>query len=180
MSNGRENRGFANRAFGADRRDNRRIDRAERRGVRNGVRSERRADRRDSRGYYRSDRGWRDQRFAYGRGYRDGRRDFRNWNRRGWRNDRRFGWRNYRAANRSFYRLGRYYAPFYGHSYSRLRIGFYLDNLFFGQRYWISDPWAYRLPPVYGPYRWVRYYDDVVLVDIYTGEVVDVIHDFFW
>jgi len=26
----------------------------------------------------------------------------------------------------------------------------------------------------------VRYYDDVVLVDTYTGEVVDVIYDFFW
>jgi len=26
----------------------------------------------------------------------------------------------------------------------------------------------------------VRYYDDVLLVDIYTGEVVDEIRDFFW
>jgi len=26
----------------------------------------------------------------------------------------------------------------------------------------------------------VRYYDDAVLVNIYTGEVVDVIYDFFW
>ena len=32
----------------------------------------------------------------------------------------------------------------------------------------------------YGPYRWVRYYDDAVLVDIYSGEVVDVINNFFW
>ena len=31
-----------------------------------------------------------------------------------------------------------------------------------------------------GPYRWVRYYDDALLVDIYSGEVVDVIYDFFW
>ena len=61
-----------------------------------------------------------------------------------------------------------------------MRIGFFLDSLFFSSRYYINDPWAYRLPSVYGPYRWVRYYDDVVLVDIYTGEVVDVIHDFFW
>ena len=61
-----------------------------------------------------------------------------------------------------------------------LSIGFFLDNVFFGSRYWINDPWTYRLPEVYGPYRWVRYYDDVVLVNIYTGEVVDVIHDFFW
>ena len=50
----------------------------------------------------------------------------------------------------------------------------------FGNRYWINDPWQYRLPAVYGPYQWVRYYDDVLLVDTYTGEVVDVIHNFFW
>ena len=36
------------------------------------------------------------------------------------------------------------------------------------------------LPEVWGPYRWVRYYDDVMLVDIYTGQVVDVIYNFFW
>jgi Ni/Co efflux regulator RcnB len=52
--------------------------------------------------------------------------------------------------------------------------------VFFGNRYWINDPWRYRLPEVYGPYRWVRYYDDVLLVDEYSGEVVDVIHNFFW
>jgi hypothetical protein len=55
-----------------------------------------------------------------------------------------------------------------------------LDSLFFGQNYWISDPFYYRLPEVYGPYRWVRYYDDALLVDIYSGQVVDVIYDFFW
>jgi hypothetical protein len=36
------------------------------------------------------------------------------------------------------------------------------------------------LPPAYGRFRWVRYFGDVLLVDIYTGEVVDVVHDFFW
>ena len=61
-----------------------------------------------------------------------------------------------------------------------LSIGFFLDNLFFGQNYQIQDPQYYRLPEVYGPYRWVRYYDDAVLVDIYSGEVVDVINNFFW
>ncbi|MEM9502190.1 MAG: RcnB family protein, partial [Pseudomonadota bacterium] len=71
-------------------------------------------------------------------------------------------------------------APFRGHRYNRFQIGFFLDRLFFQPRYFINDPWAYRLPAAYGPYRWVRYYDDVILVDLYTGEVVDVIHDFFW
>ena len=54
------------------------------------------------------------------------------------------------------------------------------DQAFFGQNYWIGDPGYYRLPPASGPYRWVRYYDDVLLVNIYTGEVVDEIHDFYW
>jgi hypothetical protein len=36
------------------------------------------------------------------------------------------------------------------------------------------------LPPAYGPYRWVRYYDDVLLVDIRSGYVVDMINNFFW
>ena len=39
----------------------------------------------------------------------------------------------------------------------------------------------YRLPyRAAGHVRWVRYWDDALLVDIYTGEVVDVIHNFFW
>ncbi|NCU12022.1 MAG: RcnB family protein [Sphingomonadaceae bacterium] len=61
-----------------------------------------------------------------------------------------------------------------------MSIGFFLDALFFGEDYWIADPAYYRLPEAYGPYRWVRYYDDAVLVNIYSGEVVDVIYDFFW
>ena len=38
----------------------------------------------------------------------------------------------------------------------------------------------YRLPPAYGGTRWIRYFDDALLVDTYSGEVIDVIHDFFW
>lgn len=103
----------------------------------------------------------------------------RNWNR-DWRTDNRYDWHRYRDRNRSTYRVGYYWSPYPSWSYRPLSIGFTLGSLFYGQRYWISDPWYYRLPPVYGPYRWVRYYDDVLLVDIYTGRVVDVIYDFFW
>ena len=41
-------------------------------------------------------------------------------------------------------------------------------------------PYAYRLPEAYGPYRWVRYYNDALLVDIRDGRVVDVVNDIFW
>ena len=50
----------------------------------------------------------------------------------------------------------------------------------FAQNYWISDPYYYDLPPAYGPYRWVRYYNDALLVDVYTGQVVDSVYNIFW
>lgn len=102
------------------------------------------------------------------------------WNNR-WRNDHRYDWQHHRDSYRNVYRAPRYYNPYgYGYGYRRFSIGFQIDSLFFGSRYWISDPWQYRLPPAYGSYRWVRYYDDVLLVDLRTGRVVDVISDFFW
>ncbi|WP_199502647.1 RcnB family protein [Qipengyuania sp. YIM B01966] len=102
------------------------------------------------------------------------------WDRYGWRRDNRYNWYDYRRSNRSIFSIGRYYAPFGSYRYSRIGLGFTLGSAYYGNRYWINDPWRYRLPEVYGPYRWVRYYDDVLLVDIYSGRVVDVIHDFFW
>jgi len=101
------------------------------------------------------------------------------WNR-DWRRDNRFGWQTYRNQHRDVFRMGRYYSPYNNWSYRRLGIGVTLQPLFFSQNYWIDDPWMYRLPEADGPYRWVRYYDDALLVDIYSGEVVDVIYDFFW
>ncbi|QAY76683.1 hypothetical protein ETR14_09375 [Sphingosinicella sp. BN140058] len=135
-----------------------------------------RRDRRDDRRDWRNDR--RDDR----RGWQNDRGDYRQaqrWDRQ-WRNDRRYDWQNYRYAHRDLYRIGRYYSPYRDHSYSRLSIGFSLGSGFYGDRYWISDPWQYRLPPAYAGTRWVRYYDDVLLVDMYTGEVIDAIYDFFW
>lgn len=139
----------------------------------------------DNRGNWRGDRsGWQDNRndgrVSRDRDYRRDDRQHRDWDRNSWRRNDRYDWRSYRDNHRSAYRIGRYYAPYYGYSYRRIGIGITLGSLFYGNRYWIDDPWYYRLPEVYGPYRWVRYYDDVLLVNIYTGEVVDVIYDFFW
>ena len=120
--------------------------------------------------------GNRDGRWNSGNGYRDGHNA---WNR-NWRQNNQYNWYGYRNRNRSNYRIGRYYAPYRSYYYRPISIGFQLQSLFFSNRYWINDPWQYRLPAAYGPYRWVRYYDDVLLVDIYSGEVVDVIQNFFW
>ncbi|MEO6040267.1 MAG: RcnB family protein [Croceibacterium sp.] len=109
--------------------------------------------------------------------YRD--RDNRQWDRT-WRNNSRYNWQRYRTTNRYVFNLGTYYSPYRNYTYRRFGVGSILQQLFYTNSYWINDPWQYRLPEVYGPYRWVRYYDDALLVDIYSGQVVDVIYDFFW
>lgn len=125
---------------------------------------------------------------------RDGDRDGRRWrgntvpqqwaNRDGswsnrWRHDNRYDWRRYRDHNRSTFRIGIYYDP-YGYNYRRYNIGWNLWPSYYQSNYWIDDPWMYRLPQVWGPYRWVRYYNDALLVNIYTGQVEDVLYNFFW
>jgi hypothetical protein len=104
--------------------------------------------------------------------------DHRHWSG-DWRRDDRYDWHKHRSHHKSLYRLGRYYDP-YGWGYRRFSIGFSLWPSYYGSSFWMNDPWQYRLPPAYGPYRWVRYYNDALLVNIYTGQVVDVIYSFFW
>jgi Ni/Co efflux regulator RcnB len=96
-----------------------------------------------------------------------------------WRTDRRYDWRRHRDSHRSLYRLGGYRDP-YGSRYRRFTIGFSLFPSYYQSNYWLDDPFMYRLPRAYGPYRWVRYNGDALLVNIYSGQVVDVVHGVFW
>jgi hypothetical protein len=96
-----------------------------------------------------------------------------------WRRDRRYDWRDWRNRHRSHFRIGFYYDPF-GWDYFRYGVGWRLWPSYYSSRYWLRDPWEFRLPPAYGPYRWIRYHDDALLVNIYSGEVVDVVYNFFW
>lgn len=163
------------RASRTDWRGDQRATRVEQRGNNRANRVERRADRRDNDRWQNDNRRWNNNDSWRG----NDRRDNRRWDRR-WRDNNRYDWQGYRNSNRVVFRLGSYYSPYRNYSYRRVGIGGVLNSLFFGSSYWISDPWQYRLPEVYGSYRWVRYYDDVLLVDTYSGEVVDVIYDFFW
>ena len=97
----------------------------------------------------------------------------------GWRHDSRYDWWRHRSRNRWLFTLGFYFDPF-GWGYHRYSRGWRLWPSYYDQNYWLNDPWMYRLPPAFGPHRWVRDWDDALLVDIYSGEVVDVIHNFFW
>lgn len=178
--------------FRGERRDDHQDFRQERRDDRQGFREERRDDRQDLRNGqtdrqgFRQDR--RDDRQDFRRDRVEDRRDFRqdrredrrDWNR-GWRGDQRYNWQDWRLRNRGIFRQPRYYAPYgWGYGYRRFSIGISLNAALFGRDYWIDDPFYYRLPPAYGSYRWVRYYNDVLLVDTRDGQVVDVIYDFFY
>jgi hypothetical protein len=96
-----------------------------------------------------------------------------------WRYNDRYDWRRWRDRHRSWFRVGVYYDPF-GWSYRPYQIGWRLWPSYYSSRYWIDDPWYYRLPYAPPGYVWVRYWDDAILVDRWSGEVVDVIHNFFW
>ena len=95
-----------------------------------------------------------------------------------WREDRRYDWHGWRDQNRALFRGPRYIAP-RGFGYRPYSVGFRLQPFFYSRTYWIDDPYAFRLPPADGPYRWVRYYNDVLLVDLRNGAIVDVIRQFF-
>ena len=96
-----------------------------------------------------------------------------------WRRDHRYDWRNWRRHHHSHFHFGFYSDPF-GWDYFRYGVGWRLWPSYYRNSFWLNDPWRYRLPPAYGPYRWIRYYDDALLVNIYTGQVVDVEYDVFW
>ncbi|MGY4394987.1 Ni/Co efflux regulator RcnB [Sphingomonas sp. UYAg733] len=133
------------------RQEQRELNQARRSGDRNDIRDERR-DVRGARQELRED--IRDRNHAWGR------------------ND----WRGYRDNNRSIYARGHWRAPF---RYSAFRPGIRIAPRYFGSRYYIADPWRYRLPLAGRNQRWVRHYNDVILVDARRGIVVDVIRNFY-
>ena len=88
-------------------------------------------------------------------------------------------WRQYRQNNRQAFRQGRYNGP-RGYRYAPVTIGYRFAPTYYSQRYWIGDPYRYRLPrPSYNQ-RWIRYGNDVILINVRTGRVVQVYRSFFW
>lgn len=110
------------------------------------------------------------------RDVREARREYRE-DLRDYRGDRRDDWRNNRQRNRALYARGAYRAPF---RYQNFRPGVRIAQPYYGQRYWIADPYRYRLPRTVGYQRWVRHYDDVLLIDTRRGVVLDVIRGFYF
>lgn len=87
------------------------------------------------------------------------------------------GW-SYRGEDHSRFHVAPYRYP-YNWGYRTWRVGERLPYLFLSDSYYI-DFGLYGLPrPPYG-YHWVRFGPDVLLVNIYTGEIVDVVYDIFY
>lgn len=96
-----------------------------------------------------------------------------------WRHNSHYDWYNYRKRNRWLFNLGVYSDPF-GWSYRPYSVGWRLWPSYYGSSFWLNDPWQYRLPYAPPGTRWIRYYDDAILVDTWNGQVIDVIYNFFW
>lgn len=93
------------------------------------------------------------------------------------RHEAREDWRDYRQSHRGEYNRGRWNAPF---RYHRWDNGANLRPAYYAPRYYINDWRRYRLTEPARHLRWVRHYDDVLLVNIRNGRVVTVYRDFFW
>lgn len=162
-----------------------------------------------NRDFNRPDRGDRGPQSSQDRGRREGRDDRRDWNRDGGRRDgergrdfgrdyNRDGRTDYRRAyggprrdysgfrdyHRSFNSPRRFRAPPYrrpaGWYERRWAFGDFLPALFWSSTYWLDDFDYYELPPP--PYGtvWVRNYNDALLVDRDTGEIISIRYDVFY
>jgi Ni/Co efflux regulator RcnB len=75
-------------------------------------------------------------------------------------------------------RMGAFRYP-RGYGYRHWDRGEYLPSIFLSAPFFID--WnILGLPPPPPDYRWVRYGPDALLVDVYSGEVVDVIYGAFY
>lgn len=88
-------------------------------------------------------------------------------------------WREYRQKNQAAFRKGTWAAP-RGYRYTPVRVGVNLNPAFYGNRYWINDPYTYRLPRAAVGTRYVRYGNDVLLINARTGRVLQVYSRFFY
>jgi Ni/Co efflux regulator RcnB len=70
-----------------------------------------------------------------------------------------------------------YVAPYRGWAYRTITPGYQLRPVFWAPRYTISDYGTYRLRAPGFNQRWIRYGDDLVLVNIRNGRVLDVIRN---
>lgn len=118
-------------------------------------------------------------------GIRDNRRNFGNRSQqRGWEDRNRRQHINVQQYHRNFNAPRRYRAEVYqwrnGSSYRRYGYGQRLPQRYFVRNFWIANFLTYDLFPPPSGYIWVRYGPDALLIDQYTGEIVQVRYGMFY
>lgn len=95
-----------------------------------------------------------------------------------WRNNQ---WTQYRRNFNSprRFNIGIYHAP-RGYYYHRYSYGDRLPSLYFARNYWLTEFLLYGLFAPPPGLIWVRYGPDALLVDQYTGEIVQVRYNVFY
>jgi Ni/Co efflux regulator RcnB len=74
-----------------------------------------------------------------------------------------------------------YVAPVRNWSYRPVTVGYQLQPSFYGSRYYISDYGAYHLQAPRNRFlQWIRYGNDLLLVNIRTGRVLQIVHYRGW
>ena len=68
-----------------------------------------------------------------------------------------------------------YVAPYRSWRYRPVYVGYQLRPLFYGPRYYITDYGFYGLRAPGRHLRWIRYGDDLLLVNVRTGRVVRIL-----
>lgn len=86
--------------------------------------------------------------------------------------------RDYRQSNRGYNR-GRYYGP-RGYTYRPVTVGYRFQPSYYGRNYYVNDYRRYNLARPRANQQWVRYGNDVVLVNVRNGRVLAVRNRFFY
>lgn len=73
-----------------------------------------------------------------------------------------------------------YVAPVRNWSYRPVNVGYRLQPSFYGSRYYVSDYGSYNLRAPGRWQQWIRYGNDLLLVNVRTGRVLQVIHYRGW
>jgi Ni/Co efflux regulator RcnB len=99
-------------------------------------------------------------------------------------NDRRGERRDFSSFHRNFnaprrFRVGSYQRPsgWYAHRWS---YGEILPSIFWGQNYWLTDYYDYGLEPPPPGTVWVRDGEDALLIDRFSGEIIQVAYSVFY
>jgi Ni/Co efflux regulator RcnB len=95
------------------------------------------------------------------------------------RNETNRDWQDYRRTHRSAFNRSAYVAP-RGYRYHPVAVGATLNRAFWGTRYRVNNYSNYRLPYPGHNRTYVRYGNEVLLVNSRNGRVLAVYNNFFY